>query len=373
MRPRGLGSDIRENRAPHDRSRFLKHLAVHKVADTELQVVSDLDSGVQAIVCIEKEVIERYTQDPEWQHGVITLFVLQDLEPLIRQLSQGGSVPPGGIQALKHRPIVNVYDLRNPYSCRIFINQVAMKREGYWDDQLAVRALLAHEHAHPLAECATTRSSRCLKVELSSDGLTAQLGDSEVWQGKIDGLLEVMVEKLCLYAPREVFANEVAIRSGFADALLYLDVQNVNKAAEGLRARQSLSQQLQKQVERGSLTTEGAHLLLTIADMKGYLDLALETAPFHRQERLTQAEELEGMLHEKVIPHLEPAVGRAYQRLRDGYVGLPTDASPRELAPTVESLVDILAAALRDKGLELGYEVGVVTEQEERGYCLEWD
>ena len=371
MRLRGLGSDNRVSRASYDRSRFLKHLAVHKVADTELQVVSDLESGVQPIVHIEKEVIERYTQDPEWQHGVITLFVLQDLEPLIRQLSQVGSAPPGGIQALRHRPIVNVYDLRNPYSCRIFINQEAMKREGYWDDHLAVRALLAHEHAHPLAECATTRSSRCLKVELSPHGLTAQLGDSEVWQGKIDGLLEVMVEKLCLYAPREVFANEVAIRSGFADALLYLDVQNVNKAAEGLRARQSLSQQLQKQVERGSLTTEGAHLLLTIAEMKGYLDLALETAPFHRQERLTEAGELERMLLEKVLPHLDPAVARAYQGLRDGYVELHTDASPQELARAVEALLDTLAAVLRDKDWELGYELRLVTEQEERGYRVE--
>ena len=158
MRSQGLGSDIRESRASYDRSRFLKHLAVHKIADTELQVVSDLESGVQAIVCVEKEVIERYTQDPEWQHGVITLFVLQDLEPLISQLAQVRSSPPGGIQALKYRPIVNVYDLRNPYSCRIFINQEAMKREGYWGDHLVVRALLAHEHAHPLAECTTTRS-----------------------------------------------------------------------------------------------------------------------------------------------------------------------------------------------------------------------
>ena len=91
MRSQGLGSDNRVSRASYDRSRVLKHLAVHKVADTELQVVSDLESGVQAIVCLEKEVIERYTQDPEWQHGVITLFVLQDLEPLIRQLSRGVS------------------------------------------------------------------------------------------------------------------------------------------------------------------------------------------------------------------------------------------------------------------------------------------
>ena len=112
-------------------------------------------------------------------------------------------------------------------------------------------------------------------------------------------------------------------------------------------------------------------MLLTIAEMKGYLDLALETAPFHRQERVTEAEELEGMLLEKVLPHLEPAVARAYQGLRDGYVALPIDASPKELARAVEALLDVLAAVLRDKGLELGYELRLVTEQEERGYRVE--
>jgi len=346
-----------------DTSRFLKHLTVHKIADTELEVVSDLESGVTPLIDVEKKVIERCTRNPKWQHGVITLFVLQDLEPLIRQLSQVASAPPGGIRALEYRPIVNIYDLRNPYSCRIFINQEAMKREGYWDDHKAVEALLAHEHAHPLAECATTQSSRRLRVELLSDGATAQSGDSKGWQSKIDGLLRVMVDKLCLYAPREIFANDVTIQSGFTDPLLYLDKQNVIKAGEGLRSKGILRQKLQEEVERGSLTALGADLLVTIGEMKGYLDLALETASFYRQDRITEVEELEELLFEKVIPYLEPEVGRAYERLRDGYVKLPTDASPRELARAVESLLDVLAAALRDKGLELRYKITVVPER----------
>ena len=354
--------DFRESETLYDRSRLLKHLTAHKIADTELQVVSDLESGVTPLIGVEKGVIERYTLNPRWQHGVITLFVLQDLEPLIRQLSQVASAPPGGIGALGYRPIVNIYDLRNPYSCRIFINQEAMKRETYWDDYEAIEALLAHEHGHPLAECATTQSSRSLRVELSSNGATALFGDSNRWRSKVDDLLSVVVDKLCLYAPREIFANDVTIQSGFTDALLYLDKQNVIKAGEGLQSKGILRQKLQEEVERTSLTALGADLLVTIAEMKGYLDLALETAPFYRQDRTAEAGELEELLIEQVIPYLEPEVGRAYERIRDGYIRLPTDASPEELAPAVESLLDVLAAALRDKGYELAYEIVVVPE-----------
>lgn len=350
----------------YDRSRLLTHHTRHRIGATELQVISDVESGVTPVVQVEKRVIGRYMRTNRWQHGAITLFVLQDLEPLIRQLSQVASAPPGGIRSLEYRPIVNIYDLRNPFSCRIFISQEAMKREGYWDDHKAVEALLAHEHAHTLAECATTQSSRSLSIELSFDGLMARLGDPSRWKDKTEGLLRDMVDKLCLYAPREIFANDVTIQSGFCDALLYLGRQNVSKASEGIRSRGILKESLQKEVEAGSLTPLGAKLLVTIAEMQGYLDLALETAPFHRQERSREAEELEGMLHEKVIAHLQPEVGRAYEGLRDEYVGLPTDASPGELARTVESLLNILATVLRNAGLQLDYKTTMAREQEEK-------
>ena len=350
----------------HDKSRLLKHLTVHRIGDTELQVVSDLESGVSPLIEVEKEVIGKYRQNPGWQDGVIMLFLLKDLEPLIRQLSQVASAPPGGIRGLEYRPIINIYDLRNPHSCRIFINQGAMKREGCWGDHEAIKALLAHEHAHPLAECATTRSSRSLRVELSFGGVAAQFGDSKGWQSKIDGLLRVVVDKLCLYAPREIFANDVTIQSGFTDPLLYLDKQNVVKAGEGLRSKGVLRQELQKEVERRSLTALGAELLVTIAEMKGYLDLALETASFYRQDKITEVRELEGLLFKKVIPYLEPEVGRAYERLRDGYVELPTDASPEELVPFEESLLGILAGALWAKGLELEYRLQCQKERKTR-------
>ena len=351
----------------YDRSRFLKHLTAHRIADTELQVISDLDSGVTPLIDVEKEVLGEYTRRPDWQHGVIVLFVLRNLEPLIRQLSQVVSAPPGGIQALEYRPIVNIYDLRNPYACRIFINQEAMKREGYWDDHKALKALLAHEHAHPLAECPATQASRNLRVELSFDSIGPQLGESKTRQSKIEGLLRVVIDKLCLYAPREIFANDVTIQSGFADPLLYLDKQNVIKAGESLRSKGILRQELQKEVERENLTALGADLLATIAEMKGYLDLALETAPFHRQNKVAELEELEGLFFERVIPYLEPEVGRAYERLRDGYVKHSTNASPEELARDVESLLDVLAAVLRDKGLELGYKILIAPEREGKG------
>jgi hypothetical protein len=344
-------------------NRLLKHFSLRRIAGTELRVVSDTESGLGPLIDIEEEVIEKYAATPRWRQQVITLFVLKNLEPLVRQLSEEAALPPGGLTVLGQRPIVNVYDLAKPGSCHVFINQRAMEKEGYWDDREAVKGLLAHEHAHPLSECETTRSARRLQVGLSTDGvrplLPSQAQEKE-WQTKVDRLLAVVVDKLCLYAPREVFANDVTIQSNFTAPLLYLDKKNVLGAAKGVRSKGALRQRLQEEVDRASLTPAGADLLLAIADIKGYLDLALETASFYRQGKVTEAKELEEMLFAQVMPYLESPVAEVYPKLRDQYIQLPQDASPEELVQFEGALLDILASVLKEKGLTLEYNLRVV-------------
>jgi hypothetical protein len=337
-------------------------------------VVSDIESGLGPFIEVEEEVVEKYAASPRWQQKRVTLFVLQDLEPLVKQLSEGAAgrrsadlsaLPPGGLAILGHRPIVNVYDLENPSSCHVFVNQKAMEREGYWDDREAVKALLAHEHAHPLSECETTRSARRLKADLTTEGTRALFPWEEEgpgWQDKVGRLLALIVDKLCLYAPREVFANDATIESSFSASLLHLDRKNVLGAAEGLRSRGALRQMLQDGVEKGSLTPAGADLLLAIADMKGYLDLAMETASFYRQSKVAEAQELEEILFAQVMPHLDPLVAKAYPKLRDAYRGLPHDASPEALVRLEEALIGILAEILNEKGLRLECRLSVSRE-----------
>ena len=323
-----------------------------------------MESGLSPFIELEIEVIEKFAASPRWQQETVTLFVLKDLEPLISRLSQEASLPPGGLAALGERPIVNVYDINNPASCHVFVSQQAMDKEGYWSDPEAIRGLLAHEHAHPLSECGTTRSARRLKADISTESLRLLFpaeGRGE-WPTKVDPLLAVVVDKLCLYAPREIFANDLTIQSGFSASLLHLDRKNLRNAAEGVGARGALQQMLRQEVEKESLTPAGAELLLTIADMKGYLDLAMETAPFYRQNKVAAARELEETLFARVMPFLEPLVAKAYPKLRDAYVGLPEDASPEALKQWVESLVSMLAEVLSKKGLRLECRLSVVPE-----------
>ena len=162
-------------------ARTVKHFSLHRIAGTELRVVADVETGVLPVIQVEEAVIRGDAQQGLWPHRWVTLFVLQDLQPLVRYLTPtpslppagGGSkgespaFPPGGAAALDYRPVINVYDLADLTGCHVFVNQKAMLREGYWDDALAIQGLLAHEHAHPLAENETTRASRQLRFTIS--------------------------------------------------------------------------------------------------------------------------------------------------------------------------------------------------------------
>lgn len=343
-------------------ARTVKHFSLHRIAGTELRVVSDVESGVIPFIQIEEEVIEKYARSSRWRQEVITLFILRDLEPLTRQLSQAASLPPGGLDGLGHRPIVNLYDLENPVSCHIFINQGAMEKEGYWSDQDAIMALLAHEHAHPLAENETTQTSRQLRLGIWDLGFQTEI---ENRKSKIRNLLTLLADKLCLYAPRELFANEMTIRSGFGHALLHLDRCSVANASRSVAGREELRHQLQQEIASDNLTPQGADLLLLIGDMKGYLDLALEVAPFYRAGREGAAQELEAALGAEVFPYLEPEVHRAYTALREQYIALSADLTPPELMAWGEEVLNILAEALAENGLEVAYRLSQMTKKRE--------
>jgi len=342
-------------------ARTVKHFSLHRIGGTELRVVADVENGVIPLIQVEEAVIRGYAQQGLWPCRSVTLFVLQDLQPLIRQLHAGANLPPGGTAALDHRPVVNVYDLAERASCHIFINQQAMRKEGYWDNPLAVQGLLAHEHAHPLAENETIRSSRCLQVELSNVVLRPQSEvlspKSSEFELRTKDLLTLLADKLCLYAPREVFANDMTIRSGFGEALLHLNRLNVLNASRNVAGREELRRQLQQEVTQGNLTPTAADLLLLIGDLKGYLDLALEVAPFYRTEREIEAQELETVLETKVFPHLEPEVPRVYTTLREQYVALNADLTPDELVAWGAEVLNILVEALTEKGLIVGYRL----------------
>jgi len=377
-------------------ARTVKHFSLHRIAGVELRVVADVEDGVLLVIQVEEAVIRGYAcQETRflqengfltrpWPHRWVTLFVLQDLQPLVRQLrpserEAGGvereanaphstlhdprTLPPGGAAALNHRPVVNVYDLADPAGCHVFVNRQAMVKEGYWDDALAIQGLLAHEHAHPLAENETTRSSRCLQVELLiADGSQRPLSighrpSAISYQPKVHRLLTLLADKLCLYAPRELFANEITIRSGFGEALLHLDRCTIAHASYGVAGRGELLRQLQQEVTQGNLTPTAAEVLLLIGDLKGYLDLALEVAPFYRAGKESDAQKLEAALEMAIFPHLEPQVGRAYTALRQQYIALRADLTPAELTAWGEGVLDVLAKALVEKGLALQYRL----------------
>jgi hypothetical protein len=356
-------------------ARTVKHFSLHRIAGTELRVVSDVEAGVLPLIQIEEAVIRGYAQRGIWHHRWVTLFVLHNLQPLVRQLRPGTDLPPGEAATLDSRPVVNVYDLANPEGCHVFVNQQAMMKAGYWDDSLALKGLLAHEHAHPLAENETTRVSRQMQLELSLADSGRQAADSSQqptassFQPRIHPLLTVLAEKICLYAPREIFANETTIQSGFGGDLLHLDRRNVTDARRSVAGREGLCNQLQQEVVQGKLSRTMADALLLIGDLKGYLDLALETAPFYRTGRESDARELEVVLETAVFPVLEPQVGRAYTDLCRQYITLRADMKPPELVAWGEEVLSILTKALAEKGLILQVHLQMAERNTERNHA----
>ena len=352
-------------------TRVVKHFSIHAIDDTELRVIADVEAGVISVIQVEEEVIREYRRRIDWPHRWVTLFVMQDLHPLVQQLQQTSSMLPGKADVLANRPVVNVYDLADPARCQIFMNWAVMCKEGYQEDRLAIRGLLAHEHAHPLAEGETTQASREIEISLSMEHRHTLLCDArdgsgeqmECRQWKADrreaifSIVSQLAHKLCLYASRELFANELTIRNGFSEALLHLNRRNMENARSSLRGREDLQRQFHLGVKQGELTPSMASQLLLLGDLYGYLDLTFEIAPFYRAGQVPAAQELEYMLTDEVFPHLEPEILEVYLSLRERYLTLRTELTPNELLGWCESVLAILTDVFAPKGLTVHFHI----------------
>jgi len=330
--------------------RAARHAEIYRIGPTELRVISDVDTGKIPIVKAEEAVIRDYLQHGNWPHRQVSLFILKDLKPLARQVAPG-ALPPGGISSIEGRTVINLYDLANPDACHIFVNQQMMLKEGYWNDMLAVRGLLAHEHAHPLAENASTRASRSLSVDLA---LEEKPTEQRV---RLEGLLARLVDQFCLTAPREIFTNLLAITSGFEAAMLHLNQHNVVNACKSLAGRAQLRTQLLQEAEQGQRLAGDVSQLLLAGDLESYGGLAMEVAPFDRAGQAAAASTLTDVLERDLFPQLEPQFAPTFAAIRQLYRDLPEHLSPNDLRGWSQQVADTIIAAMREQGLIIRCEV----------------
>lgn len=349
----------------------LQHVSRHKVGPTMVHLIADSSERLSTLLALEKQVIERFRRDRAWKHRWITLFVLEDLEPLLAQMRRLGDLPDGEAAFLHERPMVNVYRVDDPRDYAIFVNRRVMVESGFWNDDLAVQALLAHEHAHPLTECRTTAGARRLRSRWRVAGwpdappvpAPGEKGDGrrlvDIGDPRVAGCdaLEMLGQKLCLHGPQEVLANEFVVRRGFAEALWHLDRRSIAVAADALAKRDTLWRGLNRAAARGRLTREDVGALGLIGDLQVCATLTLEIAPFLRTNRFRGGRALEARLIQSVFPRVEPEVADVYRGLRDLFVSLRRDLAPDALKTWCRDAGDLLAAAMRRKGVAVTMDI----------------
>ena len=351
----------------------LQHVSRHRVGPTMVHLIADSSERLSTLLALERQVIERFRRDRAWKHRWITLFVLEDLEPLLAQMRRLGDLPDGEAAFLHGRPMVNVYRVDDPRDYAIFVNRRVMVESGFWNDDLAVQALLAHEHAHPLTECRTTASARRLRSRWRVAGWPdMQPGAGSTQEDRRDGerladigdpraagcdALRMLGQKLCLHGPQEVLANEFVIRRGFAEALWHLDRCSIAAAANALAKRDALWRGLDRAAAAGRLKREDVGALGLIGDLQVCATLALETAPFLRANRAQGGQALEARLIQSVFPRVEPEVASLYRGLRDLFVSLRRDFGPDALKTWCRDAGDLLTAAMRNKSVAVTMEI----------------
>lgn len=367
-----------------------KYLSIHRLEGVELRVVADhqvaddpvtgQEDEILALIEVESQVLNRLAQEAQWPHRTVTLFILADLTSLQKQLQALDRRPVGDqldqMGDLLVHPVVNMYDLANPITCHVFVNRQAMITAGYWNDRLALQGLLAHEHAHPLAECAATKAVRQLQLTLElqltqpwsppiQSGKGNALGQGQhvpPWAEHAQRQLNALVQTLVLLGPREVFTNEIALATGFVQPMLYLDRQNVQNLMAALAYRPTLQRQLAEAVRANRLSLTGAAALSLIGDLQAHLAMAMEVAAFQRQGERVASTELLVQLEKDVFAKLDPLVGPLFQKLCASYVRLPTTASPLEMAKFAEEQLALLARTLSQRSLQLTVQVKLKDE-----------
>ena len=319
-------------------ARAVPQVLRHKSTSTKLQVVCDTATGLEDFAAIEKKVIGCFERHGHWPHKQVNLFVFETLQPLVEQIKQATAAArnrarPGAlakaraeasrhIEELDRKPMVHIYSLANLAECSIFVNRRRMIALGLWDDGLALEGLLAHEHAHPLAENATTRAARGLKASVQAVSLPEGL---ESHAKQLCHSAETLVEELCLHAPHEVLANELAVRAGFGEALFHLDCLSLTGGRAGIAEHATLKAKLAAEVKAGRLSKMGMALTLSVASIEAHVRMSLESAAFSRAGDAARAGALDSLIEEEVFRHVEPEVGALYREYCARYAALKPD------------------------------------------------
>lgn len=346
-------------------SNAIEHFSRYRVENTTLQVMADLQRDLDRLIHAEESVIRHYVGLGDWPHKWVNMFVLEDLQPLVAQIKGATNLSSVIADDIDRRPMINVYDAADLTECAVFVNRGALERDGTWRDDLALRALLAHEHAHPLAENETVRLARELSVEVAVDDQAAK--------ATIGAVLQLLADRLCVHAPQEVFTNEIAIRAGFADALFHLDQGVIDSARLSLRQRPSLVRGLKQQALRQKLSAGEAAALLLVGDLQAHLVVALEIAPFLRAGHREQAQALEAALIDGVLSHLDPAARRLYDELRDHYLQLRTNMTAAQLQAWIGAALDCLADVLSQGHLQARFALRQTRSEGKPGHCSHFD
>lgn len=290
------------------------------VGPARLRVISDGAADIATMVEAEKRVIHAFADRDLWRHEAVTLFILENLAPLVGQLRQLHGLTDQQAEQLPQRPMVNLYDLRNPRECFIFINLQVMSSEGYWNDALTAEGLLAHEHAHPVGECPATAAARPLRVTADTPAMAMPL-------------LTQLGETLSTGALSELFANDICIANGFDAALAHICGKTIDRAVANLAQRPELVRRLAAAGSSGTWDAHHERLLLLLADAQAALPFSLEISPFFRTGQTRSGAALEDALRGNLLARMEPEVREMFAAIHDLFLKPHRDWD----APQVES------------------------------------
>lgn len=340
------------------------HVGWHRVDDTKLRVVADAAAGMDALAAVEKRVIRGFQRHGGWPHKQVNVLVCETLQPLVEQIraavsaSRPRAAPDGSegfhFEDLDRKPMVHVYNLADPSECNIFVNRDRLIRLGLWDDALALEGLLAHEHAHPLAENTTTRAARTVSVKVQ-DGRKPANGGADA-ERLLRQSAERMAQELCLHAPHEVFSNELAVRAGFGEALLHLDRMTLTPEGTGLAERAELRTKLYGEADAGRMSQGAVALMLLTASFEAHLPMALESAAFLRAGEPERAGVIDALLEEDVFRRLEPEISPLYLLFRERYASLSTDLDAEAVFAWMNATYAPLLEVLDKRGASLTVE-----------------
>lgn len=291
---------------------MVEGVGAFKVGAAQVRVVTDCAVDISSIVQAEERVVRKLVDQGVWPHETVTLFVLDDLAPLVGQLARTHRLLADDLVRLPQRPMVNLYDPRHATECFVFVNRHIMVAEGYWGDSLAAEALLAHEHAHPLSESPATTAARALQVEADGPAALAPLAAE-------------LGRTLSTGAVTELLANAFCIANGFAEALRHLDRITLARAVNNLPQRTELERRAGAAVAAGTLPNEQLRPLVRLADAQISLPFALEIIPFVQAGRSTEAAELEALLVDGLMSRMATEVAGIYRDLRECFLHLRPD------------------------------------------------